>query len=44
VKTPLRARLRHAAENIPAVHDNVAENPDISICHRAQELNLSLTT
>ena len=44
MKTPLRARLRRSAENIAAVRENVAEDPDTSIRHRAQELNLSTTT
>jgi transposase len=44
VKTPTRARLRRSDENIAAVRENVAENPDTSIRHRAQELNLSTTT
>lgn len=44
VKIPLRARVRRSAENIAAVRENVAESPDTSIRHRAQELNLSATT
>lgn len=43
-RTPLRARLGRSEENIAAVRESVAENPDTSIRHRAQELNLSTTT
>ena len=44
VKTPSCACLRHSDENIAAVCESVAENPDTSIRHRAQELNLSRTS
>ena len=44
VKTPSRARLRRSDENIAAVRESVAEHPDTSIRHRAQELNLSRTS
>ena len=44
VKTPSRARLRRSNENIAAVRESVAEHPDTSIRHRAQELNLSRTS
>ena len=44
VKTHSRAPLRRSDENIAAVRDSVAEHPDTSIHHRAQELNLSRTS
>ena len=44
VKTSSRARLRRSDENIDAVRQSVAENPNTSIRHRAQELSISATT
>ena len=44
VETPSRARLPRSDENIAAVRESVAEHPDTSIRHRAQELNLSRTS
>ena len=44
VKTPSHAHLCRSDENIAAVRESVAEHPDISICHCAQELNLSRTS
>lgn len=44
VKTSSRARLRRSDENIDAVRQSVAENPNTSIRHRAQELSIPATT
>lgn len=44
VKRPVRGRARRSIENIAAVREDVAENPNTSIRHRAQQLHLSTAT
>lgn len=44
VKKPVRARAGRSPENIAAVRENVADSPNTSIRHRAQELHLSTAT
>jgi hypothetical protein len=39
VKTQVRARKAHTAENIVAVRDSVARGPSTSTCRRAQQFN-----
>lgn len=43
VKTSFHACIRCSDKNIAAVREIVAEHPDISIHHCAQELNLTTT-
>lgn len=43
-KTTVRRRPCRSLENIAAVRESVAENPDTSIRHRGQELNITRPT
>ena len=42
--TPVRRRNARLDKNIAAVRENVSENPNLAIPHRAQELRLSQTS
>lgn len=44
VKHTTRARTARSEENVAAVRESVAENPETSIRHRAQELDISTGT